>query len=149
MSKLEIVNPESLGEPKGFSHGIIAQGGRMVFIAGQPGHVPGSPGASGPSGASDPSGAPGAPPPPFEEQFAHALDRVIAVVNGAGGQPTDIVRLTIYVTDLKAYLSSREHLGERWKERFDRYYPATTLVEVKGLVDEGAVVEIEATAMIG
>ena len=134
MSNLEIVNPESLGKPKGFSHGIVAHGGRMLFIAGQPGHV---------------ASAQGALPPAFQDQFAHALDKVLTVVKEAGGQPNDLVRLTIYVTDLKAYLSSREHLGQRWKERFDRYYPATTLVEVKGLVDEGAVVEIEATAMIG
>lgn len=134
MSNLEIVNPESLGKPKGFSHGIVANGGRMLFIAGQPGHV---------------ANAQGAPPPPFQDQFAHALDKVLTVVKEAGGQPNDITRLTIYVTQLKAYLSSREGLGEEWKKRFGRYYPATTLVEVKGLVDEGATVEIEATAMIG
>jgi enamine deaminase RidA (YjgF/YER057c/UK114 family) len=133
MSHLDIVNPESLGKPKGFNHGIVAKGGRMLFVAGQPGYTGGAQGS----------------PPHFQEQFLRALDGVIAVVKEAGGQPTDIARLTIYVTDLKAYLASREGLGEGWKLRFSRYYPATTLVEVKGLVDEGAVVEIEATAMIG
>ena len=134
MSKLDVVNPESLGKPRGFSHGIVANTGRMLFVAGQPGYV-----------ASEPGGQ----PPSFKDQFASALDRVLAVVKEAGGQASDVSRLTIYVTDLIAYLESRESLGEAWKQRFGRYYPATTLVEVKGLVDEGAVVEIEATAMIG
>ncbi|HET9326407.1 MAG TPA: RidA family protein [Candidatus Eisenbacteria bacterium] len=134
MSNLDIINPESLGKPKGFSHGIMANSGRILFVAGQPGYVASANRSSAPS---------------FQQQFAHALDRVIAVVQEAGGQPTDITRLTIFVTNLEAYLDSREALGEAWKQRFARYYPATTLVEVKGLVDEGAVVEIEATAMIG
>ena len=134
MPSLDVINPESLGKPKGFSHGIIANGGRMLFVAGQPGYV---------------AKERGGQPPGFKDQFARALDSVLAVVREAGGQPTDVARLTMYVTDLSAYLDSRESLGEIWKQRFARYYPATTLVEVKGLVDEGAVVEIEATAMIG
>jgi enamine deaminase RidA (YjgF/YER057c/UK114 family) len=131
---LEIVNPSSLGKPSGFSHGIMASGGRILFVAGQTGWQ---------------SPVHGAPPPHFHDQFTQALDRVLAVVQEAGGQASDVARLTIYVTNLKAYLSSRERLGEEWRKRFGRYYPATTLVEVKSLVDEGAAVEIEATAMIG
>jgi len=131
MTPLDIVNPESLGAPKGFSHGVVATGGRVLFVAGQAGW-----GGGGRA-------------PDFATQFARALDQVLKVVEQAGGQATDIARLTIYVTDLNAYKASREALGNEWKARLGRYYPATTLVEVKGLVDEGAVVEIEATAVIG
>jgi enamine deaminase RidA (YjgF/YER057c/UK114 family) len=131
MTPLGIVNPESLGAPQGFSHGVIATGGRVLFVAGQAGW----------------SG--GGLAPDFATQFARALDQVLKVVEQAGGQPSDIARLTIYVTDLNAYKASREALGQHWKARLGRYYPATTLVEVKGLVDEGAVVEIEETAVIG
>ena len=134
MAPLDIVNPESLGKPTGFNHGVLASGGRVLFIAGQAGWE---------------HSADGTPPPSFPEQFARALDKVIAVVQEAGGQPTDIARLTIYVTDLNEYRGAREQLGQDWKARLGRYYPATTLVEVKGLVDEDAVVEIEATAVIG
>jgi enamine deaminase RidA (YjgF/YER057c/UK114 family) len=131
MTPPDVVNPDSLGAPKGFSHGILAPAGRLLFVAGQPGHMSG-----------------GGTPPKFSDQFAHALDRVIAVVREAGGQPEDVVRLTVYVTDLEAYRASREALGGVWRERFGRHYPAMALLEVKGLVDEGAMVEIEATASI-
>lgn len=127
----DVVNPGSLEKPTGFSHGILASRGRLLFVAGQPGHLPG-----------------GGTPPKFSDQFAHALDRVLAVVREAGGQPADVVRLTVYVTDLGAYRASREALAGVWRERFGRHYPAMALLEVKGLVDEGAVVEIEATASL-
>jgi enamine deaminase RidA (YjgF/YER057c/UK114 family) len=132
-TRVAIVNPSSLGKPHGFNHGVVPEAGRLLFVAGQPGHDRTVPG----------------PPPAFAEQFARALDRVLAVVREAGGEPIAVVRLTIYVTDLKAYLASRAGLGGAWRERFGGHYPAMTLVEVKGLVDEGAIVEIEATAMIG
>ncbi len=132
---LQIVNPASLDAPKGFSHGVLAPAtARWLFVAGQVGIE---------------STAPGAPAPSFPWQFGRALDRVLAVVEAAGGQPGDVVRLTVYVTNLKAYLGHRDVLGEEWRRRFGRHYPAMTLVEVKALVDEGAAVEIEATAMVG
>jgi|SRR5439155_13431557 len=133
--RLQIVNPASLDAPKGFSHGVLAPAeARWLFVAGQVGTE---------------STAPGAPAPNFPWQFGRALDRVLVVVREAGGQPADVVRMTVYVTNLKSYVSHREVLGEEWRRRFGRYYPAMTLVEVKSLVDEGAAVEIEATAMIG
>jgi enamine deaminase RidA (YjgF/YER057c/UK114 family) len=135
--KLEIVNPESLGAPKGWSHGILApRDGRILFVAGQAGW-------DGGSGASRKS-APG-----FVEQFANALDKVLAVVRAAGGEPENVARMTVYVTDLDAYLAGRTLLGEIWRQRFARHYPAMALLEVSGLVDHGALVEIEATAVIG
>lgn len=130
----DVVNPESLGEPKGWNNGLIApRGGRVLFVAGQAGWENAAEGR----------------PPGFAEQFARALDKVLAVVSEAGGKPQDIGRMTIYVTHLAAYRDSLAKLGELWRSRFGKYYPAMALIEVKGLVDQGAVVEIEATAVIG
>jgi enamine deaminase RidA (YjgF/YER057c/UK114 family) len=130
----EVVNPESLGEPRGFSHGILApRDGRLLLVAGQTGWESGAEGT----------------PPGFADQFARALDKILAVVRTAGGRPTDVVRLTTFVTDLEAYRASLGPLGKAWRARFGRYYPAMALVEVQGLVDRGAVVEIEATAVVG
>jgi enamine deaminase RidA (YjgF/YER057c/UK114 family) len=129
----EIVNPRSLGEPKGWSNGVVAPaGGRLLFVAGQAGWE------------TDAAGA----PPGFSEQFARALDKVLTVVKEAGGRPEDVARLTIYVTDLAAYESSRKSIGEAWRARMGRFFPAVALLEVKGLVDRGAVVEMEATAVL-
>lgn len=130
---LEIVNPESLGAAKGFSHGVLAPaGGRLLFVAGMAGW---SESASG-------------TPPGFSAQFAHALDQVLRVVREAGGEPEHVARMTVYVTNLAAYRDERKRLGEIWRERFGRHFPAMALLEVTGLVDAGAVVEIEATAVL-
>jgi enamine deaminase RidA (YjgF/YER057c/UK114 family) len=129
----EIVNPEALGAPKGWNNGLLAPaGGRILFIAGQAGWETDLPGT----------------PPGFVDQFARALDRVLAIIAEAGGTPADLARLTIYVTHLPDYHASRRSLGELWRERLGRHYPAVALLEVKGLVDRGAVVEMEATAVI-
>ena len=106
--------------------------GRLLFVAGMAGHTAAAP--------ATPSG--------FVAQFAHALDQVLHVVRAAGGEPAHVARMTIYVTDLAAYRAERKRLGEVWRERFGRHYPAMALLEVKGLVDAGAVVEIEATAVL-
>lgn len=134
----EIVNPKALGQPKGFSHGVVAPaGGRILFVAGQVGWDEAAATAAG-----------AAAPPDFATQFVRALDRVLEVVRGAGGAPSSVSRMTIYVTDLQGYRSSRSWLAEAWRARFGTYYPAMTLVEVRGLVDKDAVVEIEATAVL-
>ena len=131
--RLEIVNPESLGAPKGWSHGVLApRDGRLLFVAGMAGWSAGATGV----------------PPDFVAQFARALDQVLTVVREAGGEPTDVARMTVYVTDLNEYRAQLKPLGEAWRERFGRHYPAMALLEVKGLVDGGARVEIEATAVI-
>jgi len=129
-----MINPEELGAPKGWNNGVLARaGGRLLFVAGQAGWETGAAGT----------------PPPFADQFARALDKVLAVVREAGGAPADIARLTVYVTDLGAYLGARPALGEAWRARLGRHYPAMALVQVTGLVDPGALVEMEATAVIG
>jgi enamine deaminase RidA (YjgF/YER057c/UK114 family) len=128
-----IVNPESLGAPKGYSHGILAPaGGRMLFVAGQTaGAFGGKPAAGG-----------------FVEQWGRTLEKVLAVVREAGGSPEHVGRLTIYVTDLDAYFSNLKPIGETYRVLMGRHYPAMALLEVKGLVDPGALVEIEATAVL-
>jgi enamine deaminase RidA (YjgF/YER057c/UK114 family) len=132
--KFKIVNPEALGAPRGWNNGLLApREGRLLFIAGQAGWEEDAQG----------------PAPGFAPQFARALDKVLAVLREAGGAPDDLARLTIYVTDLAAYRASRRALGDAWRERLGKHYPAVALVEVSGLVDGGAVVEIEATAVLG
>ncbi len=131
---LEFVNPEALGAPIGWNNGVLAPAnGRLLLIAGQAGWETDLPGT----------------PPDFVGQFARALDRVLAIVRDAGGTPADLARLTIYVTDLSSYTASRKALGALWRERLGKHYPAVALLEVKGLVDRGAVVEMEGTAVIG
>jgi len=134
VTRFEQVNPPALGAPSGWTNGILApHDGRLLFVAGQAGWETGAPGE----------------PPGFRDQFARALDKILEVVRAAGGEAAHVARLTVFVTDLEAYRASRKALGEVWRARFGTYYPAMALVEVKGLVDRGALVEIEATAVIG
>jgi enamine deaminase RidA (YjgF/YER057c/UK114 family) len=131
--RLQVVNPASLAAPHGFSHGVLApRDGRLLFVAGMAGWSEGQAGE----------------PPAFAGQFARALDQLLAVVREAGGDAADVARMTVYVTDLAEYRAARAALGKIWRERFGRHYPAMALLEVKGLVDRGARVEIEATAVL-
>jgi enamine deaminase RidA (YjgF/YER057c/UK114 family) len=82
------------------------------------------------------------------DQFATALDNVLAVVREAGGTPASVARMTVYVTDLPAYRASLARIGAAWKERFGKHYPAMALVGVAGLVELRAKVEIEATCVL-
>lgn len=123
----DIVNPEALGRPRGWSHGMLAPAGaRVLFVAGMT--------------APDRVG--------FVEQFAGALENALTVVREAGGAPTDVGRLTIYVTDMRAYQDNLAPLGVAYREAMGHHYPAMALVEVKRLVDPAALVEIETTAAI-
>jgi enamine deaminase RidA (YjgF/YER057c/UK114 family) len=133
VAKFELLNPASLGEPKGWTNGVLTPAERLLFVAGQAGWESGATGTA----------------PGFADQFARALDKILVVVREAGGDASSIARLTVYVTNLDAYRAARPKLGEVWQARFGAYYPAMALVEVKGLVDRGAMVEIEATAVIG
>ncbi len=133
MEHYQIINPASLGPPRGWNNGMLADaGGRVLFVAGQT--------------ARDASGQ--VPPVGFVEQFGRALENVLTVVREAGGQPEHIGRLTIYVTDLAAYRAGLQPLGEQYRNAMGRHYPAMALVQVIGLVDQRALVEIEATAVI-
>jgi enamine deaminase RidA (YjgF/YER057c/UK114 family) len=126
------VNPKALGAPKGYSNGILAPAGRVLFVAGQV--------------AFDESGR--VVPGDFTTQFARALDNVLAVVKEAGGAPTDVARMTVFVTSKAAYLAATKPIGAAWRARMGKHYPAMSLVEVKALVEDDALVEIEATAVI-
>ena len=133
---LRVINPEELGAPKGFSHGILAPAsGRILFVAGQ-------------NASRDESGVAPAIRADFARQFAVAIDRILAVVREAGGGPQDIGRMTIYTTDMPSYLSSRADLGAVYRKAMGSHYPAMALIEVSALVDPAALVEIEATAVL-
>ena len=129
----EIFNPESLGQPRGWSNGLLApEGGRVLFVAGQAG--------------SDDTGA--IVSDDFVDQFDRALARAITGVEEVGGGPENIARLTIFVTDMQEYRDSLKPLGERYRQRMGRHYPAMALVAVSEMVDPRAKVEIEATAVL-
>jgi NAD(P)-dependent dehydrogenase (short-subunit alcohol dehydrogenase family)/enamine deaminase RidA (YjgF/YER057c/UK114 family) len=131
--RFSIVNPEELGAPRGWNNGLLGPaGGRTLFIAGQT--------------ARDETGR--VPAADFVAQFDGALGNVLAVLRHAGGTPEDIGRFTIYVTDVARYRESLKPLGEAYRRRMGRHFPAMALVEVRALVDPNAVVEIEATAVL-
>ena len=122
----EIINPESLGRPSGWNHGMLGpSGGRMLFVAGQI-----------------------TPVGDFVAQWDGALGRVLAVVGAAGGKPEHVGRMTIFITDRAAYLANLTPLGEVHRKHMGRHYPAMAVVEVKALVDSHALVEIEAVAIL-
>ena len=128
-----VVNPPGLGAPRGFNHGMLAPaGGRILFVAGQP--------------AIDPDGEVRAAG--FVDQFDVALARVMAVVREAGGGAEHVGRMTVYVLDMGEYERSRPALAGVWRRHMGTHYPAMALVEVAALVDAGAVLEIEATAVV-
>ncbi|HEX8355651.1 MAG TPA: RidA family protein [Pyrinomonadaceae bacterium] len=127
------INPESLGRPRGYSNGqLVPPGARLLFIAGQIGWDEEQ------RLVSD----------DFVEQFDRALRNVLAVVLEAGGAPGGVARLVIYVTDKREYMARTAEIGERWRALMGRHYPAMALVEVKGLLEDGAKVEIEGTAVL-
>jgi enamine deaminase RidA (YjgF/YER057c/UK114 family) len=125
------VNPAGLAAPRGYSHGMV-RGGRVLFVAGQIGWT--SHGT-----LIDER---------FVDQFDQALANVLAVVHEAGGTANAVGRLTIFVVDKTEYLAAQREIGERYRARMGGHYPAMTLVEVKSLLEPGARVEIEATAVI-
>jgi enamine deaminase RidA (YjgF/YER057c/UK114 family) len=84
----------------------------------------------------------------LEAQFGAALDAVLRIVRLAGGAPEQIAEMTVYVTDIAAYRAATRALGEVWKARLGRHYPAMALVAVAALVDPNAVVEIHAVAYL-
>lgn len=132
MSRYQIINPETLGAPRGFNHGLLAAaGGRVLFVAGQIGRD-----------------GTGRMPDEFVGQFDRALGNTIEVVSKAGGTANDLGRLTIYVTDIGQYRASLKQLGEVYRRHMGNHYPAMALVQVAALVDPEALIEIEATGVL-
>jgi len=129
----EFINPESLGRPRGYANGVLVPaGGRLLFIAGQVAWDERQQIVSA----------------DFVAQFDRALANVLAVVAAAGGTPQHVARLVIYVTDKRAYLARTREVGERWRARMGTHYPALALVEVRALLADDALVEIEGIAVI-
>ena len=127
------INPESLGAARGYSNGVLVPpGGSLLFVAGQIAWDEQQRIVSA----------------DFVEQFDRALSNVLTVVAEAGGKSDQIARLLIYVTDKEEYRRRTREVGERWRARMGRHFPAMALVEVKALVEDEAKVEIEAIAVI-
>ncbi|HYJ87915.1 MAG TPA: RidA family protein [Pyrinomonadaceae bacterium] len=128
-----LINPESLGRPRGYSNGVLCEpGGRLLFVSGQIGWDEKQRIVS----------------EDFVEQFDRALGNVLSVVQEAGGNAGQIARMVVYVTNKVEYVEQTASVGERYRARMGKHFPAMTLVEVKGLLDPSAKVEIEAIAIL-
>lgn len=133
MSK-QIINPSGLPTPRGFNHGLLVSGGRLLFLAGQD--------------ASDGDGqivAPG----DMLAQCGQVLHNLHAVVHEAGGQMSDIVKLNVFVTSREAYVEQLKPLGKLFRDYFGGYYPAMALFQVAVLFNPDAMVEMEGFAVLG
>ncbi|HET9735300.1 MAG TPA: RidA family protein [Burkholderiales bacterium] len=129
---MRILQPPSWAKPKGFANGIAVKGGTTVYIAGQVGFT-----GQGEWRARD-----------FAGQFRQALANILAVLAEAGGKPEHLVRLTWYVLDRQEYLGALKEVGAAYRELMGRHYPVMAVLQVSGLVEEAARLEIEATAVI-
>ena len=125
-----VLLPEGWPRPRGYSNGVEATG-RMVFVAGQIGWDTG-----------------GRFPDGFAAQFRQTLDNTLAVLAEAGAGPEHVVRMTWYVVDKAEYLGCLRDIGAIWRERIGPHYPAMAVVEVKGLIEDAARIEIETTAVV-
>ena len=128
---LKILQPPGWAEPKGYANGVAARGA-FVAIGGQIGW----------------NAAQAFETDDFAAQARQALANIVAVLAEAGARPEHVIRMTCYVTDLDTYRASLPDIGAAWKRHFGRHYPAMALVCVAGLLEEGAMVEIEATAAV-
>jgi len=128
---MQILQPPSWARAKGFSNGIVASG-KMVFIAGQVGWT-------GQGEWKEKS---------FAGQFRQTIRNILDVLAEAKGKPEHIVRLTWYVLDRDEYLASLKEVGAAYRELMGRHYPTMAVVQVSGLVESQAKLEIEATAVI-
>ncbi|SLN63622.1 RutC family protein [Roseivivax jejudonensis] len=125
------IHPEGWTPAKGYANGIVAEG-RMLFVGGQIGWT-----AEQRFETHD-----------FIGQMQQALANIADVVRAAGGEVTDIVRLTWYVTDKREYLARQKEIGAAYREVMGYHFPAMTMVVVSALVEDEALVEIEATAVL-
>jgi enamine deaminase RidA (YjgF/YER057c/UK114 family) len=128
-----LINPDTLGAPSGYSHGVVADAhGKLIFIAGQIAWDEKQKIVSA----------------DFVEQFDRALSNVVTVLSAAGGKPEHLVRLVIYVTDKVEYRERTREVGERYRKLIGRHFPAMVLVQVAGLLDDAAKIEIEGMAVL-
>jgi len=129
---MDFVQPPGWKRPSGYSNGVIASG-RTVFVAGQIGWDP----ATCAFATDD-----------FLAQFEQALANVVAVVRAAGGLPEHVAKLTLYATDKRRYLADLPAVGAAYRRHLGKHFPAMALVQVSALVEDRALIEIEATAVI-
>jgi enamine deaminase RidA (YjgF/YER057c/UK114 family) len=128
---LAVLQPAGWARPRGYSNGIAATG-RQVFVAGQIGWDEQCRLVSA----------------DFAEQARQALLNVVAVLKEAGAGPQQIARMTWYVTDKREYLAAAKAVGQAYREIVGAHYPAMTAIQVSALIEDGAKVEIEATAVV-
>jgi enamine deaminase RidA (YjgF/YER057c/UK114 family) len=129
---MERINPSGLARPSGFSHAVSAPAGRLVFLAGQIGMD------------RDGQVAPGG----VVAQFEQALSNLLAALAAAGGHPSDLASLTIYLTDVDDYQAHAKEIGAVWRRLAGSDYPAMAGVGVAKLWLPGAVVEIQGIAVV-
>ena len=129
---MEILLPKGWTAPIGYSNGVAAGSGRIVFIAGQVGWDAQQKFRS----------------EEIVPQFEQALKNVLAVLAEAGGRPEHICRMTAYCCDKRGYLQGRPELGAIWKRHMRRHYPAMSLIFVTDLLDSPGKIELEATAIL-
>jgi enamine deaminase RidA (YjgF/YER057c/UK114 family) len=127
----ETLQPAEWARPKGYANGIAARG-RMIFISGQIGWD-----AQGQFSSDN-----------LTEQARQALRNIVRVLQEGRGEPRHLVRLTWYVLSRDAYLREAREIGAAYREVLGKHFPAMSVVEVRGLVEQRALVEIEATAVI-
>lgn len=130
-TRLEFLHPKDWLATKGYANGVAATG-RQVFIAGQIGW----------------NGQQQFESDDFIAQVEQALGNIVAVLAEAGGGPEHLVRLTWYVLDKKEYVARAAEVGRAYRRVIGRHFPAMTLIQVAGLVEDRAKVEIEATAVL-
>jgi enamine deaminase RidA (YjgF/YER057c/UK114 family) len=129
---MTVLQPPSWAKPRGFANGIAVKGGTTVYIAGQVGFT-----GQGEWQAKD-----------FAGQFRQALANILEVLAQAGGKPEHLVRFTWYVLDKQEYLGALKEVGAAYRELMGRHYPVMAVLQVSGLVEDAARLEIEATAVI-
>jgi enamine deaminase RidA (YjgF/YER057c/UK114 family) len=125
------VLPEGWSRPKGYSNGMAARG-EFLAVAGQVGW----------------DTAENLVSAEFQPQFRQALHNVVDVVRAAGGEPAHIISLTLYVTDKREYAADLATVGATYRQIMGRHFPTMALVEVAGLLEPGAKVEIQALAVL-
>ena len=129
----ELLNPQGLEKPVGYAHVAKITGGEIVYVAGQaPFDAEGAVVGKG----------------DFVRQFRQVMRNLKLAVEGAGGKPTQFAVLTMYLTDLPAYLAAKKEIGAAYREVFGKYFPAITLVEVKSLYHTDCMVEISGVAVV-
>lgn len=125
------VNPEGLPAARGFSYGVVSAPGRLLHLAGITSEVSGE-----------------GYPDSLVEQFDMACRGVATVIEDAGGSPSDLVSMTIFVTDVDAYVGELDSLGSTYRAVFGKHYPAMALIGIDRLFDTRALVELQCVAVL-